>query len=179
MRSSQKRPFRVFGEHLKSLRESAKESLIEVSCAVEIDEATLKSIESGNELPDEDILILLMNHFDVEDKDAVELWELAGYGKEDTKELNEDLLKQIMMVVPVENKVVYSDTSKVTAGKKGLVINFGIDTGDTSQSVAKVGMSLDQATELVEQITTSIENAKKPRVLKALPAPKQSKKNTK
>lgn len=180
MRSSRKQPFRVFGEHLKMLREGAKESLLEVSGAVEIDEAKLKSIESGNELPDEDILILLMNHFDVADNDAVKLWELAGYGKEEVKPMNEDFLKQVMMVVPLDNKVAYSDVANINANTKGVVIEFGLGAGlDQPQNIAKVGMSLEQAKQLANNLQEKIEDATKPRIIRALPAPKQNQKNSK
>lgn len=52
---------------------------MEVSGAVEIDEKRLKRIEAGIERPAEDILLLLISHFGVADREAVQLWELADY----------------------------------------------------------------------------------------------------
>ncbi|MCA9343078.1 helix-turn-helix transcriptional regulator [Candidatus Saccharibacteria bacterium] len=174
MRSSHQRPFKLFGEQIKTLREKSKESLLEVSSAVEIDEFTLKEIEFGSKLPDEDILILLMNHFNVKDKDAVTLWELAGYGKEETKDLNEEqLLKQIMMVVPVDNRVSYSDSAHISANKNGVVIDFKLSAGNNKpQIISRVGMGLEQAEALARSLLKNIELARKPKNIKALPMPK-------
>lgn len=175
MRSQHQRPYKVFGEKLRTLRELAKESLLEVSGAVEIDESVLKEIEMGNKLPDEDILILLMNHFDVADKDAVKLWELAGYDKEEKKIISEDIMKQVMFVMPVENKAIYADSATVEATKKGVMIDFAQGT----QAVSKIGMSLEQAKQLLNDLQAKVVNAEKPKVQLSLPAPKQNQKNSK
>ena len=53
--------------------------MAEVSGAVEIDEQSLQRIEQGKERPTEDILMLLINHFGMQDDDAANLWQLAGY----------------------------------------------------------------------------------------------------
>src|SRR5664279_6184040 len=80
-------PFEPLGTQLKRLREVKSESLAEVSGAVEIDEKDLTRIETGHERPSEDILLLLISHFGVQDDKAAELWELAGY---DDKAREED-----------------------------------------------------------------------------------------
>ena len=59
--------FEQFAAELKSLRASASRTPAEVCSAVEIDEARLKSYEAGEQLPTEDILMLLINHFDLDD----------------------------------------------------------------------------------------------------------------
>lgn len=181
MRSDKQRPYKRFGEQLKTLRRQADESLLEVSGAVEIDESTLKEIESGKRLPDEDILLLLMNHFDVAESQALKLWEMAGYSKENPKTAQEEqLLKQIMMVIPVDNKVAYSDTAHITSNKKGVVIDFAMQGGNIQpQTISRVGMSLQQAEELTRQLISSLQNAKYTNNQRALPAPKKqnSKKN--
>ncbi len=84
------RPHRAIGLRLKTLRERAKESLLEVSGAVEVDVAVLQEIEAGKRLPDEDILLMLINHFNVPDQESVKLWELAGYSKSGSKEATFD-----------------------------------------------------------------------------------------
>ena len=63
-------PFMSLGNHLKYVREQARQSLAEVSGAVEIDEAYLQRIEAGVERPAEDILLLLISHFGVKDREA-------------------------------------------------------------------------------------------------------------
>lgn len=175
----EKQPYKLFGEKLRSLRERAKESLYEVSGAVEIDETTLSKIESGRQLPDEEILALLMSHFDASEKEALNLWELAGYSKDSPKDMPfiEDQLKQIMMVIPFDNRVAFSDIAHISANKKGVVIEFGLSGGNTvPQTVSKIGMSLEQAQTLSNQLTNSIHMARRPKVIKALPAPKQPRK---
>ena len=174
MRSSQEFPHKVFGEHLKTLRQRANESLLEVSGAVEIDEAMLQDIETGKNLPDEEILVLLMSHFDVKDQDAVRLWELAGYSRQDSDSIiDEQSIKQIMMVLPIDNKVLYSDTARISANNKGVVINFGLSADNKQpQMLSRVGMSLDQAELLAKRLMKSINLAKQPKIIRALPDPK-------
>src|SRR6476620_9549288 len=79
MAESQKTPFVTLGKHLKYGREQSKQSLAEVSGAVEIDADALERIEAGTERPHEDILLLLISYFNIQDQEAVQLWELAGY----------------------------------------------------------------------------------------------------
>src|ERR1700683_4187621 len=75
-------PYITLGQHLKYVREQSRQSLLEVSGAVEIDEDRLERIEAGIERPAEDILLLLISHFGVADREAVQLWELADYDSE-------------------------------------------------------------------------------------------------
>lgn len=63
------------------MRERLSESVAEVSGAVEIEEDALERIEQGIERPSEEILMLLMSHFNMQDTEAVQIWELAGYDR--------------------------------------------------------------------------------------------------
>src|SRR5256885_9173824 len=72
-------PFKTLGEKLKAIRQKLHESVAEVSGAVEIDEQQLARIEQGQERPSEDVLLLLINHFGMQEDDAANLWQLAGY----------------------------------------------------------------------------------------------------
>src|SRR6266705_3475310 len=72
-------PFKSLGERLKGLRQKLQESVAEVSGAVEIEEKALERMEQGYERPSEDILLLLINHFNIQDDEAAGLWKLAGY----------------------------------------------------------------------------------------------------
>lgn len=183
MRSHEQRPYKRFGEQLRTLRRQADETLLDVSGAVEIDETTLKEIESGKRLPDEDILLLLMNHFNVNESDALKLWEMAGYSKTDSKNSQEEqLLKQIMMVIPADNKIAYSDSTHIQSNNKGVVIDFEVQGGNVQpQTLSRIGMSLEQAQELTKQLIHSIRTAKYPQPRRALPSPnpQNSKKNRK
>ena len=79
--NEQQTPFVSLGRHLKYVREQSKQSLMEVSGAVEIEEKSLELIEAGIERPAEEILLLLISHFNVAETEAVQLWEWAHYQK--------------------------------------------------------------------------------------------------
>lgn len=176
---SEIQPYKVFGLRLKNLREKAKESLLEVSGAVEIDSTMLESIEAGRKLPDEDLLMLLMSHYNVSDSESVKLWELAGYNQNQYKgeQTDEQLLKQIMMVIPFDNKVAYIDQTVVEANKKGVVIGFAL--GNPAQPVARVGMSTESAQELILKLAEQLQLAQRPKIIKSFPAKITNKKTEK
>src|ERR1700731_4436397 len=99
-------PFKSLGSRLKRIRQRYAQTVAEVSGAVEIDEKVLSRIEAGLERPAEDILELLINHFDMKDKDAISLWSLAGY-EPDLEDLDDDgpladLPKSIIMLLALE-----------------------------------------------------------------------------
>ena len=87
---SERAPFITLGRHLKYVREQLHQSLAEVSGAVEIDEQSLERIEAGRERPSEDILLLLISHYGVENQQAVQLWELAEYDAAAPEQLRAD-----------------------------------------------------------------------------------------
>ncbi len=164
-------PYRVIGLRLKRLRERAKESLLEVSGAVEIDTSVLEAIEAGQRLPDEEVLMLLMAHFNVPDHESMKLWELAGYSQNSDKTaVDEQLLKQVMMVIPFDNRVAFTDHAAIDANKNGIVINFSLSTGGQQQPVARVGMSVDAAQQLILQLAEQLQTINKPKVIYQLPA---------
>jgi len=141
-------PYETLGSQLKNLRERNRESVAEVSGAVEIDEKDLALIENGTERPSEDILLLLISHFAVEDDKAAELWQLAGYDKqEDVHETNQQSSRAQTLMVMIDPRVMYSDSCEVTANNKGVVLNFSQVSGQQGQplTVARIGMSRDQA----------------------------------
>src|SRR5579863_92581 len=76
------RPFDALGAQLKQLRNKVNETLGDVSADVEVDEKHLKRIEDGFERPSEDILTLLINHFNLPEEAALDLWDLADYEDE-------------------------------------------------------------------------------------------------
>lgn len=158
--SSQHKPYQTLGKHLRYLREQHSESVAEVSGAVEIDEKLLERIEAGHERPAEDILLLLISHFDMQDQEAVQLWELAGYDNTDGPTRGEEILqeltgsgKSVVVLVGIDARTMYTDTSDVTADKAGVVINFGqMNSKKQQQSVARVGMSYEQAEAVLKQL---------------------------
>src|SRR5690349_9860745 len=92
-------PYKTIGWHLKFAREQLKESLAEVSGAVEIDEKTLISIENGLRRPSEDVLLLLISHLGLDDAEATSLWELAGYSDDEPIQSTPVHLQQDLRVV--------------------------------------------------------------------------------
>ena len=143
-------PYETLGSQLRRLRERNRESVAEVSGAVEIDELELSKIEAGAERPSEDILLLLISHFAVEDDKAAELWQLAGYDREDEPEResasNARQQAQTLMVM-IDPRVMYSDSVEVVTNSKGVVLNFSQNAGQNGQplTISRIGMSHEQA----------------------------------
>lgn len=166
------RPYRTFGLRLKKLREQANQSLSEVSGAVEIEPKLLEQFELGYELPDEDILMTLISYFGVSDIESFKILELAGYGLNTNidNKFEEQLIKQVMMVFPIDNRVAYADNTVVEANKNGVVLNFLL--GNNNQIVTRVGMSNDTAHQLIILLVDQLKKAQQPKVIKALPVGK-------
>ncbi|MEO6513337.1 MAG: helix-turn-helix transcriptional regulator [Candidatus Saccharimonadales bacterium] len=149
-------PFKPLGSHLRYLREQTQESVAEVSGAVEIDMDKLERFEQGLERPSEDILMLLINHFDIQDNEAVQLWEMAGY--EDAKSerfgLNADVLggKPMMILMAMDMRTMYSDGIQVNASKNGVTMNFT----HGKQPVSRVGMSREQAEVVLHALQSAL-----------------------
>lgn len=175
----QHQPYQTLGNHLRYLREQHLESLAEVSGAVEIDEKLLASIEAGQERPAEEILFLLISHFDMQDQEAGQLWELAGYHESASAERRkqEDLLqdalsgsKPVIVVVGMEGRTLYTDDLVVDTNAGGIVLNFGqLNSKQLPQTIAKVGMSYDQAEAVLQQIQHALLYAKHSAQPKLLP----------
>jgi len=166
--SSAERPFRTLGWQLKLAREQLKETLAEVSGAVEIDNETLELIEQGQRRPSEDVLLLLISHLGVEDTEASSLWELAGY----TSGSLED--NATSTVTNHEQRVIYTDMVHVVVNDFGVVMNFMQGSGANNQAiaVARVGMSKQHAKSVLDILTQTLEQADRPKVTKLLPQPK-------
>ncbi len=172
--NEQHAPFTTLGKHLKYVREQLNRTIAEVSGAVEIDETTLQRIESGIERPPEDILMLLISHLDVQDQEAVQLWELAGYDGEVPDQFRPTIdivpgAKGTVMLLALDMRTLYSDGFEVTTTPAGLTLNFTQAAGDNQTSpVAKVGMSLDQAEHVRKTLETALLKAKYQRGPKGL-----------
>lgn len=181
------RPFKRLGVRLKGFREELHESIPEVSGAVEIDSDVLERIENGQERPSEDVLMLLMNHFGLQDNEAAKLWDMAGYDQVKNKQssifgdLNEDQQnRQVVMFMALDTRILYSDNVEINANKNGVVLNFLQNSGNAGQQmpIARVGMSHNQAQDflrILEQCVKQAQNLNQP---KALPAPKPKQRRT-
>lgn len=155
------------GNHLKYVREQAKQSLAEVSGAVEIDEDYLQRIESGVERPGEDILLLLISHFGVKDREAVQLWESAEYDSDMPDEFKpeNDLSqlgnKPVVMLMAMDMRTVYSDGLDVVANPAGVTMNFTQTlAGSQISPVARIGMSQQQAEQVIKSLQAALLHSK-------------------
>lgn len=166
MSEAQNNPYQTLGKHLRYLREQSKESVAEVSGAVEIDEQHLERIESGHERPAEDILLLLISHFNMQDQEAVQLWELAGYDSDDTvRTKTEDMIqdsiasghKPVVVVMGVDARTMYTDSVNIDADQAGVTMQFGQKMGKGQQlPVAKLGMSYEQAERVLHELQMAL-----------------------
>ena len=165
-------PYQSLGSLLREMRERNRESVPEVSGAVEIDDKELELIESGSDRPSEDILLLLLSHFAVEDEKAAELWQLAGYDKhahshdhDDEPERVDTSMRSQAMMIMIDPRIMYSDSTEVVAGNKGVVLNFSQAAGQQHQplTVSRIGMSYDQAKTLMGVLHQALYDAENPR----------------
>ncbi|CAN5188207.1 hypothetical protein BH09PAT3_BH09PAT3_0170 [soil metagenome] len=179
---SKPHPYQTLGKHLRYLREQHLESLAEVSGAVEIDETLLERIEAGRERPAEDILLLLITHFNMQDQEAVQLWELAGYDESTSeRRKQEDILqealsghKPVVLVLGVDTRTMYTDSIQIDADNAGITLNFGqLNSKKQQQSVAKLGMSYEQAEAVLQSLQHALLHGKHSSNPKLLP-PKTS-----
>jgi len=175
-------PFKTLGTHLKYLREQHRESLLEASGAVEIDAQEMERIEAGLVRPSEDILLLLIQHYNMADQEAGQLWELAGYdGDVNSRQFQlEDLSslpnKQLVMLLALDVRTMYSDGVDININQAGITLNFTQAAGkDQRVPIAKVGMSYDQAAQVLKTLETALLKAKYLRGPKGLPEPKDPK----
>jgi len=174
-------PYKNIGERLRRWRQRVHESIDEVSGAVEIDSEHLKKIETGVELPSEDILLLLISHLDVEEKDARMILEQAGYVRNGADSLpgmssmDEQIIKQTLMVIPFDNRILYSDAVNISATIKGVVMDF-LQTNSNPQpaTVARIGMSLEHARAMQKLLTEILANTGQPQRLLEQPKNNQT-----
>lgn len=151
--------YRPLGKKLKALRDKAKESLAEVSGAIEVDVKQLASYELGQSRPTEDLLLLLISHFGARDEEAVKIWELAGYGMNrvpGTQISNDELDVSLSLDNP---KILFTDIVDVIVNNYGVVMNFMQGAGPNTKpsTVARVGMSREHAKSVLQilQVTLS------------------------
>ncbi len=165
--NTQQYPFRSLGKSLRVMREKLRETLAEVSGAVEIEIDALSSFEQGAKRPSEDILLLLISHFGAKQVEATKLWELAEYEK--PLHQQHDASKSNVLALPSEARISYTDLVHTTANQYGVVINFMQEAGPAGQPliISRVGMSKEHARSLIEVLKVVLDGT----TPKALPAP--------
>lgn len=166
-------PYHKLGKKLEEIRHRSKQTIPEVSGAIEVDYETLIRYEKGVERPTEDILMLMINYYCIIDKEADEIWEIAGYDH-----TTPDATAQVpaLLLMPLDGRVVYSDGAQVNVNNFGVVVNFlqaGVN-GDP-MAISRIGMSIEHAKSLAELLYKTIAESEKPKMPKALPIPVQKK----
>lgn len=154
---SDKTPFVNLGQQLRRTREKSNQSLAEVSGAVEIDETALERIEAGVERPAEDILLLLISHFGVQENEALKLWQLANYDSELPDQLRPDIDlvtgSKVVMLMALDMRTIYSDGLAIESTDGGMTLQFTQSSGKpVPNPVARIGISYDQAEIILKQL---------------------------
>jgi len=172
-------PFKSLGSKLRKIRQKSAQTITEVSGAVEIEEHLLSRIEDGVVRPDEEILELLINYFNVQDKEAISLWSLAGFEpdslefEDDMPDLGQamDFSKNIIMLLAMEAKTLYTDALDIHYDSNGLLLNFKQAVGQSKPvSVARLGMSYEQAEQVRKTLEKVLLHAKYLKGPKSLPS---------
>lgn len=176
-------PYIKLGIKLKTLREKEHESIPDVSGAVEIESEHLVEIEEGSKLPSEDILLLLISHFSLQNEEAMTLWKLAGYDNlNDNQPVSSDNLghQPAVFILPIDARVVYTDMVQISVNNFGLVVNFQQSNHQKNSqplTVSRVGMSKEHAENVVSILQRALKD--KPLQSKKSNSKPENKKNTK
>jgi hypothetical protein len=182
--SRRERPFANLGQHLRNVREQSKRSLAEVSGAIEIDEQALRLIEIGQKRPEEEVMLLLISYFNVQDQEALHLWELAKYDSDLSDHLRfngadadveadaSTQSKPVIMMLTMDVRTLYSDGIEINTNQAGVTFNFtqsGSQGAGNNVSVARLGVSYTQAEEVLHALQTALLHAKYVGETKLLP----------
>lgn len=162
--------YESLGNELRNIRLRLRQTIAEVSGSVEINVEDLARYENGEARPDEEILLLLISHFDISDDAAAKIWNLAGYGREGAKvhDFTDDSQQAGAFVLPQDARVVYTDVTHASANQNGAVINFMQSAGPMGKPmiVSRVGMSREHAQSLLELLQGILHQQKpEPRLL--------------
>lgn len=172
---SNQTPYKTLGGYLKRAREARRESLSEVAGAVEIEATVLQAIEEGYQRPSEDILLLLIDHLELVDRDASEVWESAGYSNSseqtsDSVASLKDLAKNAAFVVLAsDTRTLHTDGMEVYANQNSVTVQFNQTGPNGTQPVSRIGMSYEQAQQFVDILQSSLLYRKYGRGPKGLP----------
>ncbi len=168
-------PYKTLGIRLKRARQKSAQTISEVSGAVEIEETQLSKIESGQVKPSPLVLEALSAHFNLPDEETIKLMDLAGYtldepAAKDSTDIDNGLTKTIIMLLSHDNKVLYTDGLDIHYDSSGVLLNFKQSAGQSKPtSVAKLGMSYEQAAQVHKTLTKVLLHAKYLKGPKSLP----------
>ena len=156
-------PYAAFGARIKFLREQWQQTVDEVSGTLEIDHNALHLIESGKQLPSAEMLDMLISHFLLTEDQADDLRELAE-GPQDSADVVsgvlEDIInKQVVMYMPIDNRVVYSDSMQANVNDNGVILQFSQQAPGAQQPtvVSRVGMSREHAEKVIAVLSQTLQ----------------------
>ena len=152
-------PYASLGSALRAIRLREKESLLEVSEAIEISGERLALIENGELRPTEDILELMIAHYSIGDHEADKLWDLAGYKKQDESQQNMHMQAFMLGIIP--QHILYTDSVQVSVNDYGITLNFMQQAVNGSQQVpiARIGMSKDHTKSMIALLEKALHEA--------------------
>ena len=162
MGSNSQSPHTALGSALRAIRLRKKESLLEASSAIEISGERLARIENGELHPTEDILLLLVSHYLVSEKEEEKLWELAGYGKRQYSDQDklDSSAQHKFVVMPFDARVVYADSVQIVINDHGVIMNFLQPSGPGQQlAIARVGMSREHAKSVLQVLQKTLSDS--------------------
>jgi hypothetical protein len=104
----------------------------------------------------------------MQDQEAEQLWELAGYDGENSphrlkiensaEQLNG---KQVVMLLAMDIRTMYSDGVDINVNPGGITLNFTqTAVGGKQLPVGRIGMSLDQATMVYKTLEQALLRSK-------------------
>lgn len=164
-----KKVYEELGEEVKNLRLVAGESIDDVCDAVEMQQSDLRKIETGQLRPEEEILALLLSHFEVDEIRAIRMWRLAGYDadvktnqavEESTVSDDKKDDNQIRINIPGDQPVLYTDMVQVMSNQYGVVLHFlQLTPNQQATVVSRIGMSKEHAQSLLELLKRNLEDS--------------------
>jgi transcriptional regulator with XRE-family HTH domain len=175
MKSKREVPYLGLGEQLKKVRQNRRETIAEVSGAIEVEADYLRDVEAGLNRPSEEIMMLLISYFGLSDIEADKLWNLGGYENiEPDVQNDQNFNKPGVSVLPSDVRIVYTDTVHVVVNNFGVVMNFMQMGGPIGQPlmVSRVGMSKDHARSVLEVLKQTLDQSENPSVPKLIANPK-------
>ena len=153
--------YEAFGARLRFLREQWQQSLKDVCSTLEIDEKTLRDYESGSKLPTPEVLDMFISHFLLTEDQAQDLRELVEDQRDeaDAVGLDDLLSKQLVMFMPIDTKIVYTDSMQATVNDNGVVLQFMQQAGNgQALPVSRVGMSRQHAERVIKVLQETLKH---------------------
>ncbi|NBU33053.1 XRE family transcriptional regulator [bacterium] len=153
-------PFAGLGSALRAIRLRQKESLLEASGAIEVSGERLARFENGELRPSDDILELIISHYNMSEYEADKLWDLAGYKKQEDFQQPVNQVQTFMLGL-VPQHIVFSDAVEVSFNDYGVTLNFMQQSFQQDQQVpvSRVGMSQQHAQKLLNILTQALQDS--------------------